>query len=79
MTLVSCGGDDATDDLKKVAEESNSAPSIADQTFSVPENSAIGTAVGTVKASDDDGDSLVFSIINGNTGDAFQIAANTGL
>jgi MYXO-CTERM domain-containing protein len=57
----------------------NEAPSIGSQTFSVNEDSANGTAVGTVSASDPDaGDTKTFSITAGNTGSAFAISPTTG-
>ncbi len=64
--------------------DANEAPLIDDQTFHVDENSAIGTVVGTVIASDPDaGDSLQFNIVAGNYGIAgpgvFGIDAGTGL
>src|SRR5206468_1196198 len=40
----------------------NDAPSAANQTFSVPENSANRTLVGVFQASDADGDPLTFAI-----------------
>ena len=61
-----------------VTNVNDNAPTIAAQTLSVAENSAAGTTVGTVAATDADGDPLTFSITNGNTGDAFQIA-NSGV
>ena len=55
----------------------NEAPVIAVQTFSVTENAAAGTTVGTVVATDEDaGDNLIFSITSGNTGQAFTINAD---
>jgi hypothetical protein len=57
----------------------NNAPTIAAQSFTVNENSASGTSVGTVVASDpDSGNTLGYSITSGNTGNAFSIA-NTGV
>jgi hypothetical protein len=57
----------------------NESPTIAPQTFSIPENSAIGTTVGTVVASDvDANESFTFEIIGGNTDGAFVIDSNTG-
>ncbi len=53
----------------------NSAPTIAPQTFSIPENSANGATVGTVVASDiDAGDVLTFAITGGNASGAFAIS-----
>jgi len=58
----------------------NNPPVIANQTFSVPENSTAGTNVGTVVATDPDaGQTLTYSILSGNTGNAFQINASTGV
>jgi hypothetical protein len=58
----------------------NEAPVIANQAFSIDENSANGTLVGTVVASDPDaGQTLTYSILSGNTGSAFAINASTGV
>ncbi|HHJ15410.1 MAG TPA: hypothetical protein ENJ80_01810, partial [Gammaproteobacteria bacterium] len=52
---------------------------IVNQSFAVDENSANGTSVGTVAASDQDpADTLSYSITAGNTGNAFAINASTG-
>ena len=57
----------------------NNPPVISNQSFSVSENTANGTPVGTVIATDPDvGQSLSYSIISGNTSNAFQINASTG-
>ena len=61
-----------------VTNVNDNAPTIAAQTFSVAENVANGTAVGTVAATDADGDNLTFSINAGNTGDTFAINGTTG-
>ncbi len=57
--------------------EINEAPTANDATFSVDENSASGTVVGTVVASDPDttapNNTLTFAITSGNTGNAFAI------
>ncbi|WP_420631211.1 cadherin domain-containing protein [Candidatus Leptofilum sp.] len=55
----------------------NEPPTLNDDSFSLPENSANGTAVGTVTASDPDAadaGNLTFDIIAGNTGSAFAIS-----
>ncbi|MCC2546272.1 cadherin domain-containing protein [Hymenobacter sp. BT175] len=55
----------------------NEAPSISPQTFSINENAANGTTVGTVAASDPDaGTTLTYSITAGNTGSAFTFVGN---
>lgn len=57
----------------------NEAPTITNQTFTLVENSANGTTVGNVVASDvDAGQSLSYSIVSGNTNGAFAINAATG-
>ncbi len=57
----------------------NEAPTLNDTGFSLPENSANGTVVGTATATDPDaGDALTYSITAGNTGNAFTIDAETG-
>ncbi|MDH5446500.1 MAG: cadherin domain-containing protein [Gammaproteobacteria bacterium] len=55
------------------------APSPAAGTIShPPENAAIGTSVVTIAANDSDGPSPTFSLISGNTGNAFSINSSTG-
>jgi hypothetical protein len=57
----------------------NRAPTMSAQTLSIDENSAAGTLVGTVVASDPDlSDPLTYSIVSGNTSGAFSIDAATG-
>ncbi|MBK7028626.1 MAG: cadherin repeat domain-containing protein [Bacteroidales bacterium] len=57
----------------------NEVPAIGNQTFSIAENSANGTNVGTVAASDPDaGQTLAYSILSGNTSGAFAISTTTG-
>lgn len=58
----------------------NENPSIDDQGFNVNENSPTGTIIGSVVASDpDNGQSIVYSIISGNVGNAFSINQSTGV
>ncbi|MCF6202967.1 MAG: DUF4347 domain-containing protein [Methylococcaceae bacterium] len=56
----------------------NQTPVITDQSFSLLENSADNSVVGTVIASDTDGDTLIYSITAGNTNNAFAINSSTG-
>ncbi|MCP4348480.1 MAG: PKD domain-containing protein, partial [Desulfobacterales bacterium] len=78
---------EVTDGISAVSAEitvnvnnlSEFAPVAEDQTFTVDENSADGTPVGTVAATDDDPeDTLAFSITAGNTDNAFEISTDTG-
>jgi hypothetical protein len=54
-------------------------PNISNQSFNVDENSANGSVVGTVSASDPNGDSLSYSITGGNTSGAFAINTGNGV
>jgi hypothetical protein len=58
----------------------NEVPSMSAQTFSINENAANGTSVGTMVATNpDQGQTIVYSIQSGNTGSAFAINASTGV
>ena len=56
----------------------NDAPVIADQAFSVAEESLAGASVGTVLATDADDTDLTYAIAGGNGLGLFAIDANTG-
>lgn len=56
----------------------NTAPVVVPATFGLDENSANGTAVGTVAASDIDGDGYTFAITGGNAAGGFTIDPGTG-
>ena len=57
----------------------NEAPTANDDTFSIDENSAGGTSVGTVSATDPDaGQTLSYAITAGNTNTTFAIDSSTG-
>ncbi len=59
--------------------DGNDAPNITNQTFQIAENSANGTSVGTVPATDPNaGNTVTFAITGGNTNNAFAIDAITG-
>ena len=55
-----------TVNLSDIEPETNLAPVADDATFTLAENSNFGTEVGTVSASDPDGDNLTYSITAGN-------------
>ncbi len=66
--------------VRKIDDGPNLPPVVADQGFSIDENSPDGTVVGAVAASDPDaGDTLSYAITGGNTGGAFAIGAANGL
>lgn len=56
----------------------NESPTVEDASFTIDENGANGTIIGTIQASDPDGDALSYSIISGNTDDAFVLNSTTG-
>jgi hypothetical protein len=56
----------------------NTAPVVNEQSFNIDENSENGSSVGTVVASDGEGDTLSFSITGGNTSGAFAIGSTNG-
>lgn len=62
-----------------VSSGSNQPPVIANQTFSINENSPNGTLAGTVIANDPNaGQTLTYSITSGNSGGAFNLNASSG-
>ncbi|MBV6643994.1 MAG: cadherin domain-containing protein [Cyclobacteriaceae bacterium] len=62
-------------------DEPNIAPVILDQEFSIPEQSPVGTEIGMLIATDEDGsvDDLAFAVLSGNDGGAFSLNAATGV
>ncbi|NJK82442.1 MAG: hypothetical protein HC912_00085 [Saprospiraceae bacterium] len=72
--------DEATVNISVTDVNENQTPVIAAQTFSIIENSANGTNVGTVIASDPDaGQTLTYEITAGNINNAFAIDNNGAL
>lgn len=80
VTYTVVAGDKITmqDWIINVAVEPNEKPVISSATFSVDEQSPLGTFVGQVEASDANGDQLTFSILSGNESEPFQIDDITG-
>ena len=67
--------------LTNVDEDStttNQAPTITSATYNSAENSVNGTVLGTVEATDPDGDALTYMIVNGNDAEAFNLNSNSG-
>jgi len=57
------GGDTATDTLVvRVLNVNDNTPVISDAEFTIPESTAVSTVIGTMTASDADGDALIWSI-----------------
>jgi len=58
----------------------NSPPVMNPQTFSIAENSALGTLIGTIVATDPNTTQvLTYSIVSGNTGNIFSVNPATGV
>ena len=68
----------ATATVRVELTDVNEAPVVSGGPFDVNENSAGGTFVGQVAATDPEGDDVTFAITQGNVGDAFQIDPATG-
>lgn len=79
---ISYVGDDGNDVVLTILA---GPPVYHNATFSVPENSPVGTVVGTAAATDSPGQAVSYQIIAGNTSDAFaidgtgQITVNTAV
>ncbi|MEQ9306838.1 MAG: cadherin domain-containing protein, partial [Marinoscillum sp.] len=71
-------GNEPTETITVRVTNVNELTSIADQTFSIDENSEAGMVVGTIVAEDEDGDDLTFSILSGNVNDAFALDGPSG-
>lgn len=58
----------------------NTAPTFPAQgPFSIGEDAAVNDAVGTVTATDPEGQTISYSIVGGNTGSVFKINSSTGV
>lgn len=57
----------------------NDTPIYGNQTFSLAENAANSTTIGTATASDEDGDTQNHSIVNGNGSGIFAVNSATGV
>ena len=80
IVTASDGENSVMQTITVTVTDMNEPPVIAPQTFSVTENTAAGTTVGTVAATDEDaGDNLTYSVTAGNVGNAFVINENTGV
>ena len=87
MVTVTDGGSTSrlsdTGTITITVTDENEAPTTSDDAFSVAENSATGTAVGRVAATDPDlaslsNGTLTYAIASGNTGGVFAINSTTG-
>ena len=60
----------------EIVEEENNSPTASDTVFTLNENPDDNTIVGSILASDVDGDSLIYEIISGNDQNIFSISNN---
>ena len=58
---------------------SNYPPEMENQSFSIDEHSDENTIIGMINAVDQDGDSIVYSIIDGNTSEIFNLNPDSGI
>ena len=65
-------------DVDEDSTTTNQAPTIIAATYSIAENSANGKILGTVEASDPDGDTLTYTIVSGNDAEAFSLDSESG-
>ena len=65
-------------DVDEDSTTTNQAPTITAATYSIAENSVNGTVLGTVEASDPDGDTLTYTIVSGNDAEAFSLDSESG-
>ncbi len=71
---VSDGTNETTQTFNLTVNDKNYAPTIANQTFTIAENSANGTELGQVVAADPDaGQTLTYEIVSGNDLGIFEI------
>ena len=69
----------ASGEFNWIYEVDNNVPQISDVTFNLAENSPNGTFVGAIEASDADVDTLTYTILTGNTDQAFGLNVSTGV
>ncbi|MFY0651694.1 MAG: cadherin domain-containing protein, partial [Cyclobacteriaceae bacterium] len=65
--------------LNDIDESKNTPPTIYNQSFVIDENAAFGTNFGTVVSTDPDEDDLAFYLLSGNTNNAFDLNAVSGV
>jgi hypothetical protein len=78
IPVVVTAEDSTTTKTYTVDVQRNNIPAATDTTFSVDEGAQTGTTVGTLPASDSNGDPLTYSILSGNSNNVFEMNATTG-
>ncbi|MBC6401042.1 MAG: cadherin repeat domain-containing protein, partial [Ekhidna sp.] len=77
LALVACGDDDEKE--MGPDNDGNTPPVAADQTLSVSEDAAVGTAVGTVTVADAEKDDLSFGFLLAGQGGPIRVGDSTNL
>ncbi|MEP1096344.1 MAG: LamG-like jellyroll fold domain-containing protein [Cyclobacteriaceae bacterium] len=77
LTVTDEAGNSAFATATVTVLDNNSAPTLS-YIFYLDENSVGGTLIGTVVATDPEGDPLTYSILSGNTNTAFTLDATSG-
>ncbi|MDF2857287.1 MAG: calx-beta domain protein, partial [Neobacillus sp.] len=78
IPIVVTAEDGITTKTYTVDVQRNNTPVLSDISLTVDEGALSGTIVGTLPASDSDGDPLTYSILSGNTNNVFEMDASTG-
>ncbi len=78
LTATDTAAATASDTFDITVNNVNDDPVVANQEFSVDPDVPVGTVVGTILASDPDGDNLSFAIVSGNAGGTFALDSDTG-
>ncbi len=65
--------------LFSCSEDENDAPVASDAFFIVPEDASIGTVIGTITATDQQGDALTYVITSGNEANVFEFGEEGAL
>ncbi len=75
---VSDGDLSASAEVTVNVTNANEVPVIEEQSFTIKEDVGLGASVGTIAASDVDGDDLTYSVLEGNDTGAFEVNASSG-
>ncbi|MGX6443867.1 cadherin domain-containing protein [Neobacillus sp. K501] len=80
LTVQVSDGSKTTDSIVtiNVNNLNDNKPVVKDAVFTIDENTSTGTEVGTVIATDTDGDALSYQVVSGNETGAFTIDTTTG-
>jgi subtilisin family serine protease len=78
FNLKVIGSNEINKDTANITIFVKTKPVASDLTFDVAKGKPAGTIVGLLKASDEDGDTLSYSVLSGNTNEIFGVDKSTG-